>query len=170
MTAPSAKPSDDRVVDGTGLVVGVISARWNSDIVDRLTRAALEAVSSVGATPLVATAPGAFELPYAAGVLARSGDVDAIVVLGAVIRGETTHYELVSEGCASGIMSVQLSTGIPIGFGVATVENHEQAIARSGADHNVGRDATLAAIEMAVLANELLGAGPEAPWMHDEDE
>ena len=154
MTGPSAKPSDDGPFDATGLVVGVISARWNHDIVERLRHAAIDAIAESGAAAVTATAPGAFELPYAARVLARSGDVDAIVVLGAVIRGETTHYELVSQGCATGVMSVQLSTGIPVGFGVATVENHEQAVARSGDEHNVGRDAALAAIEMALLSRD----------------
>jgi 6,7-dimethyl-8-ribityllumazine synthase len=74
-------------------------------------------------------------------------------VLGAVIRGETTHYELVSEGCATGIMQVQLSAGVPIGMGVLTVENDTQALARSEPEggHNVGEEATSAAIEMAML-------------------
>lgn len=161
MTAPGAKPSDAPLTDGSGLVVGIVSARWNADIVDRLTAGALRALADCGATPLIASAAGAFELPYAASVLALSGDVDAIVVLGAVIRGETTHYELVSQGCASGVMQVQLETGIPIGLGVATVENHAQAVARSSDEHNVGRDAALAAVEMAVLAASMLPAASE---------
>lgn len=151
MTAPGAKPTDGPL-DGRGLVVGVVSSRWNRDIVERLETGAIDAVTSSGATVVTASAPGAFELPYAASVLAHAGRVDAIVVVGAVIRGDTTHYELVSEGCASGVMSVQLSTGIPVGFGVATVETHEQAVERSSDEHNVGRDAALAAIEMALLS------------------
>lgn len=151
MTRPESKP-DLSTPDAGELVVGVVSARWNADIVDRLRAGANAAADEAGATTLDVTAPGAFELPYAARVLALSGTVDAIVVLGAVIRGETTHYELVSEGCADGVMSVQLETGTPIGFGVATVEHHEQAMARSGPEHNVGADAMRAAIEMAVLA------------------
>ena len=156
MTAVHAKP-EQAALDGRGLVIGVVGARWNADLVERLTAGALSAIADTGATPLMATAPGTFELPYAASVLARSQDVDAIVVIGAVIRGETTHYELVSEGCATGIMQVQLDTGVPVGFGVATVENHEQAMARSSEEHNIGRDAALAAIEMALLARSLLG-------------
>ncbi len=152
MTAPDAKPFRDTPLDASGLVVGVVTARWNPDIVERLQHGAIAAVTECGATAVATSAPGAFELPYAAQVLARSGDVDAVVVVGAVIRGETTHYELVSEGCASGVMSVQLATRIPIGFGVATVENREQAIERSSDRHNVGRDAALAAIEMALLS------------------
>ena len=170
MTAPTAKPSEDAPLDASGLVVGVVAARWNQDIVERLRHGAMAAVSDSGASALTASAPGAFELPYAAQVLARSGAVDAIVVVGAVIRGETTHYELVSEGCASGVMSVQLSTGIPIGFGVATVENHGQAIERSSDEHNVGRDATLAAIEMALLSRHRARTTRNSLVVDDDDE
>lgn len=169
MTAPTAKPSTEAALDASGLTVGVISARWNRDIVDRLERGALDAARECGATAIKATAPGAFELPFAAQTLARSGRVDAIVVVGAVIRGETTHYELVSEGCASGVMSVQLSTGIPIGFGVATVEDHDQAVARSSDEHNVGRDATQAAIEMALLSRTWR-VGPDRRRTDDDSE
>jgi 6,7-dimethyl-8-ribityllumazine synthase len=141
----------------TGVRVGVVSARWNVDIVDRLTAGALRAVESHGATAVQITAPGAFELPFAARALIGGGEVDAVVVLGAVIRGETTHYELVSEGCAQGVMQVQLATGVPVGMGIVTVEDHDQAIARSepAGGHNVGEQATAAAIEMAVLAERL---------------
>lgn len=158
MTAPESKPKDHSLPDGSDLVIGVVSARWNADIVERLTAGALDAVAEAGATPLIATAAGAFELPFAASVLAHSGDVDAVVVVGAVIRGETTHYELVSEGCANGVMQVQLATGIPVGLGVVTVEDHAQAMARCSDEHNVGRDAAIAAIEMAVLAQSMLPA------------
>ncbi len=139
-------------LDGRGLVVGVIAARWNSDLVFRLLAGARRAADEVGVTLAESTVPGSFELPFGAQTLARSGQVDGIVVLGAIIRGETTHYELVSEGCASGIMQVQLETGVPIGFGVLTVENEIQALARSEGPggHNVGEEATFAAIEMAI--------------------
>lgn len=104
-----------------------------------------------------ATVPGCLEIPFAAKLLAESGQVDAIVAIGAVIRGETTHYELVSEGAAQGVMSVQLSTGVPVGFGLVTVENEAQALARSeGPDgHNVGEDAAYVAVAMALLASKL---------------
>lgn len=156
MTAPASKPTEQGLPDGNGLVIGIVSARWNEDIVQRLTAGAQAVIVETGATPLLASAAGAFELPFAASVLAHSGDVDAVVVVGAVIRGETTHYELVSQGCATGVMQVQLETGIPIGLGVVTVENHAQAIARCSDEHNVGRDAAIAAIEMAILANSML--------------
>jgi 6,7-dimethyl-8-ribityllumazine synthase len=158
MTLPTSKPDDGTTSSADGLVVGVVSARWNADIVEQLTDGACRAIVAAGATPLKVTAPGAFELPFAASVLARSGRVDAIVVVGCVIRGETTHYELVSEGCAQGVMRVQLDTGVPIGLGIATVENRPQAVARSGGpgEHNVGEDAARAALEMAVMAADLL--------------
>lgn len=154
MATPEAKPVGSGELDGAGLRVGVVSARWNGDICDALTAGAHRAIERCGATAVSATAPGAFELPFAARSLALSGDVDAVVVIGCVIRGETTHYELVSEGCAQGVMQAQLATGVPIGLGVVTVENHDQAVARSEGPggHNVGDDAALAAIEMALLA------------------
>lgn len=154
MAAPDSRAAPPPELDATDLVVGVVSARWNNDIVDRLTAGAHRAIGATGAVAHIASAPGAFELPFVARVLIESGDVDAVVVLGAVIRGETTHYELVSQGCAQGIMQVQIATGIPIGMGILTVENMDQAVARSepAGGHNVGEEATLAAIEMALLA------------------
>ena len=143
-------------LDASDLVVGVVSARWNSDLVDRLVEGARRAAAAARVELVESTAPGSFELPFAAQTLARSRRVHAIVVLGAVVRGETTHYELVSEGCATGVMRVQLESGIPIGFGVLTVENEIQALQRSEGPggHNVGEEATLAAIEMAILRRD----------------
>lgn len=149
---------DDRAtappLDAHHLTIGVITARWNREIVERLESGAQRAIEATGAARRDVTVPGAFELPFASQTLIASGTVDAVVVLGAVIRGETTHYELVADGCASGIMQVQLSTAVPIGMGVLTVENENQALARSepAGGHNVGEEATLAAIEMALLA------------------
>ena len=145
-------------LDGSGLRVGVIATRWNNDIVSRLIEGAERGLESVGVASVEhKSVPGAYELPLAAMALAKSGAVDAIVVLGAVIRGETTHYELVAGECGRGIMDVQLTTGIPIGLGILTVENHEQAIARSEASggHNVGEEAALAAVEVALLTTRL---------------
>lgn len=142
-------------IDGSGLRVGVIGTRWNAEIVDRLTQGALRGLAGFGVTDVhQVTVPGAFELPFAARTLARSGRVDAIVVVGAVIRGETTHYELVAGECGRGIMDVQLETNVPIGMGVLTVENEAQANARSemAGGHNVGEEAALVAVELALLA------------------
>ncbi len=150
---------DDRAevldIDGSELSVGIISARWNSNIVTRLFEGAQRGLSDLGVSNLhTQTVPGAFELPLAAKVLAESGTVDAIVVLGAVIRGETTHYELVAGECGRGIMDVQLGTNVPIGMGVLTVENVAQAEARSQdrGGHNVGEQAAQAAVELALVA------------------
>ncbi len=141
-------------LDAGHLIIGVISTRWNEAIVDRLRDGAERALGATGADSHAVSVPGAFELPMAAKTVIESGRVDAVVVLGAVIRGETTHYEIVSEGCAQGVMHLQLTSGVPIGLGILTVENEEQALARSepAGGHNVGDEATIAALEMALLA------------------
>ena len=144
--------------------MGIVRAAWNAAVVDRLADGvyrglhALGVVAdSEGSAAAEASVPGCLEIPFAAKLLARSGQVDAIVVIGAVIRGETTHYELVSEGAAQGVMSVQLRTGVPIGFGLVTVENEAQALARSEGPggHNVGEDAAHVAVSMALLARSM---------------
>ena len=139
---------------GAGLRVGIISARWNTEIVNRLADGVRRGLGDLEVAEVIErTVPGCFELPLAAKHLAQSGRVDAIVCIGAVIRGETTHYELVSEGAANGIMAAQLETGIPIAFGLVTVENEDQALARSEGPggHNVGEEAAIVAVEMARL-------------------
>jgi 6,7-dimethyl-8-ribityllumazine synthase len=143
---------------GAGLRIGVIRARWNAAIVERLVDGARRALSTLDVAEVVEqTVPGCFEVPMAANLLARSGRVDAIVCVGAVIRGETTHYELVAGECGRGVQQVQLDTGVPVTFGVLTVENEAQAEARSQppGGHNVGEEAAVAAVEMACLANTL---------------
>ena len=151
MTGEVAQAVD---IDGSHLRVAIIGTRWNSELVSRLTDGAKRGLVSFGVTSITeSSVPGAFELPYAANVIARSGRVDGIIVVGAVIRGETTHYELVAGECGRGIQDVQLKTQVPIGFGVLTVENEAQAIARSegAGGHNVGEEAAAVAVEMAVL-------------------
>jgi len=154
--------TDDRAVapadlDGTGLRIGLVRSRWNAEIVERLCAGVERGLLHLGIPfddIVVETVPGSFEIPMAASILARSGEVDAIVTVGAVIRGETTHYELVSEGAAQGIQQVQLTTGVPVAFGLLTVENRDQALARSQppGGHNVGEEAAIVAVEMARLA------------------
>ncbi|HZI38392.1 MAG TPA: 6,7-dimethyl-8-ribityllumazine synthase, partial [Acidimicrobiia bacterium] len=105
---------------------------------------------------VVAWVPGSLELPLAAQAYASSATVDAVICLGAVIRGETTHYEIVSTECARGVQRVQLDTGVPVMFGVLTTETIEQAIERSGTKAgNKGFDSAVAAIEMADLLRQL---------------
>ena len=150
----AAPPAD---LDGAGLRIGVIRARWNSHIVDRLAQGAGRGLAGLQVDPsdvVDVTVPGSFELPMAARLLASSGQVDAIVCLGSVIRGETTHYDLVAGEAAAGIQQVQLQTGVPVAFGILTTEDEAQALARSesAGGHNVGEDAAIVAVEMARLA------------------
>ena len=155
MTSGDHRPTAEGL-DASGIRIGVVSTRWNDHIVERLTAGAWRAIDQTGAAGRDILVSGAFELPFAARTVIESGTVDALVVVGAVIRGETTHYEMVADSCARGIMDVQLTSGVPIGMGVLTVENEDQALARSEAagGHNVGEEATLAALEMALLARE----------------
>lgn len=142
-------------LDGTGLRVAILRARWNAGVVERLTEGARRALADLGVTEVVeVSVPGSFELPFGARILAQSGKVDAVICLGSVIRGETSHYELVAGECASGIQQVQADTGVPVAFGVLTTEDQAQALARSegpGA-HNVGEESAVVAVEMARLA------------------
>jgi 6,7-dimethyl-8-ribityllumazine synthase len=141
--------------DGTGLRVGIACALFNGGITLRLLNGALDALAKAGTDQrdiTVAWAPGAFELPLAARAFAQAGKVDAVVCLGAVIRGDTGHYDFVAGECASGIQQVQLSTGMPVIFGVLTTDNLSQALERSEPDEtNKGREAALTAIEMVRL-------------------
>jgi len=141
--------------DGRGLRIAVVAGRFNGGITDRLVRGALRALQECGvdrSDVLLAWVPGAFEIPLAAQRFATSGGVDAVVCLGAVIRGETGHYDVVAGQCAAGIQRVQLDCGVPVGFGVLTTENVEQALARSLPDRsNKGGEAARTAVEMVRL-------------------
>lgn len=144
------------VLDGAGLSIAVVAARWNSHVTLRLldgVRRGLAAAGVADGDVIESWVPGAFELPLAAKTWALSGKVDAVVCLGCVIRGETTHYESVAGECASGIQQAQLETGVPIAFGALTVENLDQALCRSEGPggHNVGEDGAKVVVEMATL-------------------
>ena len=140
-----------------GLRVGFACAQFNGGITERLLTGALDALVKQGGDPAevtVAWAPGAFELPLVARALVPS--VDAVVCLGAVIRGDTGHYDFVAGECAAGIQRVQLDTSTPVIFGVLTTDTVDQALVRSEPDEsNKGWEAALAAIEMASLLTEL---------------
>ena len=141
-------------LSGEGLRIAVVQARWNAEIIERLAAGVERGLDDLGVTDIDwVSVPGSFEIPLAAKVVAKSGRIDAVVCIGAVIRGETTHYEIVSEAAADGILESQLETGVPIAFGLVTVENHEQALARSegAGGHNVGEESALVAVEMARL-------------------
>ena len=138
-----------------GRSFGVVASRFNDFIVSALLDGALDAVGRHGGDPGsvdVVWVPGSFEIPVAAKRLALSGRYDAIICLGAVIRGATAHFEYVAGGVASGVSAVALETGVPVIFGVITTETIEQAIERAGTKlGNKGFEAATAAIEMADL-------------------
>ena len=150
---------------GDGLRVAIACARFNDFITERLLTGARDTLRRHGVDDgsiTVAWAPGAFELPLVAQRLAASGDHDAVVCLGAVIRGSTGHYEHVAGQCAAGLQRVQLDTGVPVVFGVLTTETVEQAIERAGTKMgNKGSESAVTAIEMADLLRQL--PKPAAP-------
>jgi 6,7-dimethyl-8-ribityllumazine synthase len=132
-------------------------SRFYDDLAERLLAGARAAFADAGALEVeVFEVPGAFELPLAASYAARSGRFAGVACLGAVIRGETDHYDFVCSEAARGVMRVQLDTGVPCAFGVLTCETMEQALARSGGDkRDQGRHAAEAVLRMAALQREL---------------
>jgi 6,7-dimethyl-8-ribityllumazine synthase len=159
---PETLPSD---LDGAGLRVAVLTARWHGTLTAGLQRAALEVLARAGVREedvLVVPVPGAYELPLAAAWMARRGDVDAVVALGCVIRGETPHFEHVARCCTDGLLQVGLETGRPVALGVVTAETRAQAEARSAPGGEPGRkggnkgaEAADAAVRMACLRRAL---------------
>ena len=130
--------------------------RFYADLAERLIAGAQRAFSAAGAEADVYDVPGAFELPLAAKYLAESGRYAGVACLGAVIRGETDHYDYVCAEAARGIQEVQLRTGVPCSFGVLTVENMDQALARTGdGKRHQGEDAAHAVVRMAALRSSL---------------
>lgn len=142
-------------LDGAGLRVAIVAARFNYVITKNLMDGAVSSLERYGVRDGdIATAwvPGSFELPVVAKTLAQSGRYDAVICLGAVIRGETGHYDMVCNQAAAGIAAVSRETGIPTMFGVLTTENLEQAVNRSGGKvGNLGADCAVGAIEAARL-------------------
>ncbi len=141
--------------------VGIVAARFNEFIVSKLVGGAQDALIRHGVDDNnieIAWVPGAFEIPFAAQIMAESGKYDAVICLGAVIRGSTSHYDLVCNEAAKGIASVGLKTGVPTLFGIITTDNIEQAIERAGTKAgNKGYDAACSAIEMINLVKEING-------------
>ncbi len=146
-------------MNAQGLKVAVVISRFNEFIGDKLLDAAIDTLTRSGASIediQVAKVPGAFEIPLAAAKLAETKKYDAIVCLGAIIRGGTPHFEYVAGEATKGIARVSAENGIPVSFGVITADTLEQAIERAGAKSgNKGREATLAAIEMASLLKSI---------------
>jgi 6,7-dimethyl-8-ribityllumazine synthase len=162
-------PTYEGRLKGVGMRIAVAASRFNRIVTDGLlegARGALERNGVDGASVTVAWAPGAFELPLVAQRLATSGDYDAVICLGAVIKGGTDHYEHVAGQCAAGLTRVALDTGVPVVFGVLTTETLAQALDRSGAHSegrsgpasgldNKGEEAADTAVEMADLLRQL---------------
>ena len=142
-------------IDGKRLRIAVVASRFNETICKRLVDGALDALLRHGVADddiSLTWVPGAFEIPSAAQRIATSGEVDALVAIGAVIRGETAHFDYVAGPAASGVSSASLATGIPIAFGVLTTDTTEQAAERAGGKlGNKGYEAAVTAIEMANL-------------------
>ena len=146
-------------ISGKGLKFGIVAARFNEFIVSKLVGGALDTLhrhETADHDIDVAWVPGAFEIPLAAKKMAERGKYDAVLCLGAVIRGSTTHYDYVCNEVSKGVAQVGLQTGVPTIFGVVTTENIEQAIERAGTKAgNKGADAAMAAMEMASLLGKL---------------
>lgn len=140
-------------MNGQGLRVAIVVARFNEFVTKRLLEGAVETLARHGVRDddiTLAWVPGSFELPVAAKSFGQSGQFDAVICLGAVIRGETDHYEMVANQAAAGISAAGRETGIPTVFGVLTTENMEQAINRAGGKSgNMGSNSAIAAIETA---------------------
>ena len=142
-----------------GIRVGIVAARFNEFIVSKLLSGCEDGLLRHGVRPddiSVAWVPGAFEIPLAAAKMAGSGKYDAVIALGAVIRGSTSHYDYVCSEVSKGVASTALSTGVPVLFGVLTTDTIEQAIERAGTKAgNKGYDCALSAIEMINLFHKL---------------
>ena len=150
---------EGKVVAPEGMRVGIVASRFNEIIVNKLLGGAIDGLVRHGVEEENITAawvPGAFEIPLTAARMAKSGKYDAVICVGAVIRGDTTHYDYVCNEVSKGVAQVGLSTGIPILFGILTTENIEQAIARAGSKAgNKGYDCALSAIEMVNLLEQM---------------
>jgi 6,7-dimethyl-8-ribityllumazine synthase len=149
-----------------GFRFAIVASRWNDFLTSKLVDGALDALERLGAAEdavEVFKVPGAFEIPLAALKAAGSGRFDAVIAIGAVIRGETSHFEHVAGEAAKGIAQVSMQTGIPVIFGVVTAENLEQAINRCGVKSgNKGFEAAMSAIEVVNLYREMGGQEEQA--------
>jgi 6,7-dimethyl-8-ribityllumazine synthase len=148
---------EDTTVDATGLTLGIVATRWHGEITDRLLERALLAAKACGIdTPVVARVAGSLEIPVVAQQLAR--DNDAVVCLGAVIRGETAHFDYVCDSVTAGITRVALDESTPVGNGVLTCDTIDQALDRSGlpdSKEDKGWEATVAALDTALTLRSL---------------
>ena len=144
---------------GAGCRFALVVSKYNDFVTDRLQAGALAALSAAGVTPADVTVlrvPGAFEIPLAAQHAAESGRFDAVICLGCLIRGETSHFEFIASAVAHGLTTAAAATGIPMAFGVLTTNSVEEALARAGdGPGNKGHEAAVAAIEMAEVVTQV---------------
>ena len=147
-------------LSAAGLRIAIVASRYNPKVCDGLLSGALSELERLGLPKEkipVHRVPGAFELPLLAKLLAEQGELDAVICLGAVIRGDTAHFEYVCEAATQGLQRAMLDTGIPMAFGVLTADTPEQALARAGNnEHNKGSEAAQTAVEMARKRREIL--------------
>jgi 6,7-dimethyl-8-ribityllumazine synthase len=149
-------------VDGTGLRVVVVAAQWHTQVMDGLLAGATRALEAAHVRPTVVRVPGSFELPVAAAVAARAG-ADAVVALGVVIRGGTPHFDYVCQAATSGLTDVAVRTGVPVGFGVLTTDDEQQALDRAGlpgSAEDKGAEAAQAAVATALALRGLQAPVP----------
>jgi 6,7-dimethyl-8-ribityllumazine synthase len=146
-------------LDASGMRLTIVAGRFNGDVTKLLLAGALDQLRELGLEPEsvpVIWVPGAFEIPLTAKRLADTGEVDGVICLGAVIRGDTPHFEYVAGECASGISRVALDTGVPVAFGVLTTDDLDQALARAGGtEGNKGAESAATAVEMVDLLRQL---------------
>src|SRR6266508_5777033 len=146
-------------LDATSMRLAIVAARFNGDVTKLLLDGAVDALRGFGLdtdSVSVVWIPGAFEIPLVAKRLAESGEVDAVICLGAVIRGDTPHFEFVAGECAAGLRQAALETGVPLAFGVLTTDDRDQALARAGgAEGNKGAEAAATAVEVAGLLRRI---------------
>ena len=152
-------------MNGAGLKIAIVATRWNEFIVERLTAGAKDALIRHGVSESavdLAMAPGAYEVPFIAQKLAATGRYDGVVALGCVIRGATPHFDYVAGEAAGGVAAAARETGVPISFGVLTVDTIEQAIERTGTKAgNKGAEAALATLETINLCRAVEGRSVE---------
>lgn len=153
------KVLEGKMIAPEGMKVGIVASRFNEIIVNKLLGGAVDGLVRHGVEEDNITAawvPGAFEIPLVASSMAKSGKYDAVICVGAVIRGDTSHYDYVCNEVSKGVAQVGLSTGVPVLFGIVTTENIEQAIARAGSKAgNKGYDCALSAVEMVNLMKQM---------------
>ncbi len=155
-----ANQGDAAQLDGSGLSIAIVQARFNADITGKLAEACLAELAALGVPAdgiRHVTVPGALEVPLALQALADTEQFDALIALGCIIRGETYHFELVANESGAGVTRVSLDAGVPVANAILTVENEAQAWARAA---DKGRDAARVAVEMVNLLNDLADDAP----------